>query len=83
MATIPPAEICSGPSSGSRLTVPALMSSPHTLWNFSGSKKIGIQPSACSAVFFTDRPISEAQKIGTVSRTGWLMSFSGLPMPVP
>ena len=31
----------------------------------------------------TDRPIRLAQKIGTVSRTGWLMILSGLPSPVP
>ena len=50
IATMPPAEICSGPSVGSRSASPALRSSPHTCWNFSGSKKIGSQPSACWAV---------------------------------
>ena len=63
--------------------MPALISSPHTLWYFSGSKKIGSQPSACCAVALTDRPIRLAQKIGMVSRTGWLISLSGLPSPVP
>ena len=82
-ATMPPAEIWSRPRSGSRSAVPALRSSPHTDWNLSGSKKIGNHPSAYFAVFFTDWPIRLAQKIGMFSRTGWLISLSGLPRPVP
>ena len=44
---------------------------------------IGSQPSATSAVAATLLPISDAHQIGMSSRTGRLMSFSGLPRPVP
>ena len=83
MATMPPALICSGARSGSRLARPAFSSSPHTLWNFSGSKKIGSQPSASCAVAVTLRPIRLAHQMGISWRTGWLISFSDLPRPVP
>ena len=83
MATIPPAEICSAPSDGSRSFMPAARSSPHTCWYFSGSKKIGSQPLASRAVSATLRPIRLAQKTGMSARFGWLISLSGLPRPVP
>ena len=83
MATMPPAEICSGPRDGSRSASPAAISSPHTCWYFSGSKKIGSQPSASLAVSVTLLPISEAQNTGMSARLGWLISLSGLPSPVP
>ena len=44
---------------------------------------IGSQPSAISAVAVTLRPIKLAHQMGISLRTGWLMSFSGLPSPVP
>jgi hypothetical protein len=44
---------------------------------------IGIHPSATSAVACTLLPMSDAHQIGTSARTGWLMSLSGLPRPVP
>ena len=43
----------------------------------------GSQPSACSAVASTLLPISDAHQMGMLERTGWLMSLSGLPSPVP
>ena len=51
------------------------------MWNFSGSKKIGIQPSANFAVAFTDWPIRLAQKIGTLSRTGMVDELERLAQP--
>ncbi len=44
---------------------------------------IGSQPSAYWAVVSTLLPMSDAHQIGMSARTGWLMSFSGLPSPVP
>ena len=44
---------------------------------------MGSQPSAISAVCSTDLGPSEAIVMGMRGRTGWLMSFSGLPRPVP
>ena len=44
---------------------------------------IGSHPSATSAVAATALPMSDAHQIGTASRTGRLISFSGLPRPVP
>ena len=63
--------------------MPLARSSPHTCWNFSGSKKIGSQPLATRAVSATDLPIRLAQNTGMSARFGWLISFSGLPSPVP
>ena len=83
MASMPPAEISSRPSSGERLASPAFSWSPHTRWAFSGMNMIGSQPSATSAVASTLRPLSDAHQIGMSVRTGWLMSLSGLPSPVP
>lgn len=83
IATTPPAEICSVPSAGSRRANPASSSAPHTSRAFTGSKKIGSQPSARRAVSVTDLPITDAQKIGMSARTGWLISFSGLASPLP
>ena len=57
--------------------------SPHTRWARSGMNMIGSQPSATSAVASTLLPISDAHQIGMLDRTGWLMSLSGLPSPVP
>ena len=68
---------------GSRLASPAFSWSPHTCWNFSGMNMIGSQPSAISAVAVTLRPFRLAHQIGISLRTGWLISFSGLPSPVP
>ena len=62
---------------------PALSGSPHTRWYLSGMNMIGSQPSACSAVASTLRPIRLAHQIGMFGRTGWLINFSGLPNPVP
>ena len=61
----------------------AASASPHTSRAFSGTKKIGIQPSAISAASSTFFGPIAAMKIGMRSRTGWLMSLSGLPSPVP
>ena len=83
MATMPPAAISSRPSSAGRRARPALSWSPQTWWCFSGMNMTGSQPSACSAVACTLRPISDAHQIGISLRIGWLISFSGLPSPVP
>jgi hypothetical protein len=73
----------SSPSDGSRLAVPAASDSPHTSFAFSGRKKIGSQPSAISALIATFFGPIAAITIGMRSRTGRLISFSGLPSPVP
>ncbi len=83
MAKIPPAAICSGSSDGSRLAAPAASDGPNTSFAFSGTKKMGSQPSATSAVIATFFAPSEATQIGMRGRTGWLMILSGLPSPVP
>ena len=83
MAVRPPAQISSGARSGERLVSPARRSSPQTRSARSGMNMIGSQPSAISAVASTLLPISDAHQIGIVDRTGWLMSLSGLPSPVP
>jgi hypothetical protein len=44
---------------------------------------IGSQPSAWAAVASTLLPMSDAHQMGMSARTGWLMSLSGLPRPVP
>ena len=80
---MPPALICSGPSSGSRLAAPASSESPQTSRARSGMNRIGSQPSASSAVISTFLSPSEATQIGMVSRSGWTRIFSGLPRPSP
>src|SRR5260221_12803158 len=72
----------SGPSDGSRFAWPAASAAPHTDAAFSGKYQIGCQPSASSAAISTFLGPSAATKIGIRSRTGWLISFSGLPSPV-
>ena len=44
---------------------------------------MGCQPSASSAASATFFGPSAAMTMGIRSRTGWLISFSGLPSPVP
>ena len=44
---------------------------------------MGSQPSATSAVMATFFSPSAATQIGMRERTGWLISLSGLPRPVP
>ena len=83
MATMPPADDLEPAELGGRLASPALSWSPHTCWCCSGMNMIGSQPSACSAVASTLLPMSDAHQIGMSARTGWLMSLSGLPSPVP
>ena len=65
------------------MAVPAPSEGPKTSLAFSGTKKIGSQPSATSAVMATFFSPSAATQIGMRGRTGWLMSLSGLPSPVP
>ncbi len=84
MATMPPAEICSCPSAGSRLARPAFNSSPHTWWILLGIEE-DRQPAVgvLGGLAVTLLPIRLAHQIGMSARTGWLISFSGLPSPVP
>jgi hypothetical protein len=65
------------------LALPASRDSPHTDAAFSGTKKIGSQASAISAASSTFFGPSAASITGMRSRTGVLISFSGLPRPVP
>ncbi len=83
MARMPPAAICRVSSEGSRLAAPALSEGPKTSFTFSGTKKMGSQPSATSAVMATFFSPRAATQIGMRERTGWLISFRGLPRPVP
>ena len=71
------------PSAGSRRASPSARASPQASWAFSGWKKIGSQPSAISAASATFFGPMAAMLIGIRSRTGWLISLSGLPRPVP
>lgn len=73
----------SSPSAGSRRSRPAARDAPHTSPAFSGTKKMGSQPSASSAASCTFFGPMAAITIGMRSRTGWLISLSGLPRPVP
>ncbi len=62
---------------------PASRCSPQVASKAWAEEKIGIQPSAISAASSTDfRPIAP-RKIGIWLRTGWKLSFSALPWPVP
>ncbi len=81
--TVPPATTSSGGSDGSRLAAPAASESPHTEAAFSGWKNTGSHPSAISAVTSTFLGPNEAMYTGMLARLGWLISFSGLPSPVP
>ena len=60
MATRPPAHTSSGSRSGDRLAAPLASASPHTSFAFSGTKNIGSQPSATSAVISTFLSPSDA-----------------------
>ncbi|CAB4990711.1 unannotated protein [freshwater metagenome] len=80
---MPPAEMSRRLRSGERLARPALSCGPHTVWYFSGMNMIGSQPSASSAVASTLLSFRLAHQIGISLRTGWLINFSGLPIPVP
>ena len=83
MARMPPAAIWSVPSDGSRLAVPAARAGPKTSFALSGTKKSGSHPSAISAVMATFFSPRAATQMGMRARTGWLMSLSALPSPVP
>ena len=63
------------------LAKPASRCSPQVASKASTLKKIGIQPSQISAASSTDlRPIAPT-KTGISLRSGWKLSFSGLPSP--
>jgi hypothetical protein len=80
---MPPAAICSVSSEESRLAVPVSSEGPKTSFALSGTKKMGSQPSATSAVMATFFSPSAATQMGMRGRTGWLMILSALPRPVP
>ena len=70
MARIPPAAICKVPSEGSRWVVPAARAGPNTSLALSGTKKMGSQPSATSAIMATFFSPRAATQIGMRERTG-------------
>ena len=73
----------SGPSDASRFASPSARAVPQTSFARSGMNRIGIHPSATSAVMATLRSPRDATQMGIDGRTGCAMILSALPSPVP
>ena len=84
MARMPPAAICSVPSDGSRLAVPGRERGPEDLLGLLGHEedRAASRRPPRPSWRRSSRP-SAATQIGMRGRTGWLMSLSALPSPVP